>query len=83
MEQRLDFWLWCARVASTRSACQQIASSGLVRINRLPTAKAHALVRVGDVITVPLNAGVRVLRVIGFTERRGDAAIAHKLYDEL
>ncbi len=78
--QRLDKWLWCARFAATRSACAGMAASGLVRINRQPTDKPHAKVRVGDVLTLPLYAGVRVVQVLGLTERRGGAGEARALY---
>jgi len=78
--QRLDKWLWCARFASTRVACAGIAESGLVRINRQPTDKPHAKIRVGDVLTLPLHAGVRVVEVRGLSERRGSAPEARVLY---
>ena len=78
--QRLDKWLWCARFASTRTSCAEMAASGLLRINRQPTDKAHAKVRVGDVLTLPLYRGVRVVEVLGLTERRGSAPEAQTLY---
>ena len=40
-------------------------------------------VKVGDVLTIGLDRSVRVLKVIGFAERRGDAAAARVLYDDL
>ncbi len=81
--QRLDFWLWCARFATQRSACAALAGSGMVRINRQPTEKAHARVRVGDVLTLPLQSGVRVVRVLRLAVRREGAAAARCLYEEV
>ncbi len=78
--QRLDKWLWCARFATTRTACAEMAASGLLRVNRQPTDKAHAKVRVGDVLTLPLYRGVRVIEVLALTERRGSAPEAQALY---
>ncbi len=78
--QRLDKWLWCARFAATRPACALLAANGLIRINRQPTDKPHAKIRVGDVLTVPLKAGVRVVEVRGLADRRGPASEAQKLY---
>ncbi len=78
--QRLDSWLWCARFATRRVACAEMAASGLVRINRQPTDKPHAKIRVGDIITLPLPAGVRVVKVAALSERRGSASEAHTLY---
>jgi ribosome-associated heat shock protein Hsp15 len=40
-------------------------------------------VKPGDVLTIGLDRGVRVLEVVGFSERRGDAAAARVLYNEL
>jgi len=81
--QRLDKFLWCARFASQRDACLRLAETGLVRINGHRTDKAHAKVRVGDILTVPLPAGVRVVRVRALAGRRGPAAEMHTLYEEL
>ena len=41
------------------------------------------MVRTGDVITVALERNVRVLKVVGFRERRGPAGSAETLYEEL
>jgi ribosome-associated heat shock protein Hsp15 len=78
--QRLDKWLWCARFASTREACAGMAESGSLRINRQPTVKPHAKIRVGDVLTLPLYAGVKVVEVLALAERRGPAPQAQFLY---
>ena len=81
--QRLDLWLWHARIASQRTNCATIAASGLVRINRQPTDKPHAKLRVGDVLTIPLHAGIRVIRVLALANRRGSAAEARTLYIDI
>jgi ribosome-associated heat shock protein Hsp15 len=41
------------------------------------------MVRSGDVITVALDGGVRVLKVTGFVEQRGPAGTAAALYEAL
>ncbi len=52
----------------------QLVEKGHVRINGVrETSPGHA-VKLGDVLTVALDRTVRVLKVIGFSERRGDAA---------
>ncbi len=81
--RRLDFWLWCARFARTRADCARLASEGLVRINRQPTEKAHARLRVGDVLTLGVHGGVRVIRVLALADRRGPATEARQLYEEI
>jgi len=80
--QRIDKWLWHARFARTRSAAQQLALSGHVRINREKVKAASRLVRPGDVLTLALGREVRVLRVVGIAESRGDFETARRHYDE-
>jgi ribosome-associated heat shock protein Hsp15 len=81
--QRLDKWLWCARFMRARTDCAALVGQGSVRINRQPTDKAHARLRLGDVLTVPVHGRVRVVRVLALAARRGPAADAAGLYEEL
>jgi ribosome-associated heat shock protein Hsp15 len=81
--QRLDKWLWCARFLRQRADCAALVGQGGIRVNRQPTDKAHLKLRVGDVITLPLRDDVRVIRVLGLAPRRGPAAEARLLYEEV
>jgi ribosome-associated heat shock protein Hsp15 len=83
--QRLDAWLWCARLAKTRSACTRMVAEGAFRINRQPTDKPHARLRPGDVLTFAAGprGEVRVWRVLSLAARRGPPAEARGLYDDL
>ncbi len=81
--QRLDKWLWHARVVKTRSIAAALVQAGKVRVNRAKVLKASHMVKLGDVITVAAGGRVRVLRVTGFAERRGPAAKAQELYGDL
>jgi ribosome-associated heat shock protein Hsp15 len=81
--QRLDLWLWCARLAKTRAECARLVAGGAVRLNRQPTDKAHARLRVGDVLTLALHGRVRVWRVQDLASRRGPPAEARLLYEDL
>ena len=81
--QRLDKWLWHARVVKTRSSAAALVEAGHVRINGVrEKAPGHA-VKTGDVVTIGLDRGVRVLKVTGFSERRGDPSAARVLYEDL
>ena len=81
--QRIDKWLWHARVVRTRSAAAELVTSGLVRLNgQRITASSH-LVRMGDVVTIALDRQVRILKATGFAERRGDAEAGRALYDDM
>jgi ribosome-associated heat shock protein Hsp15 len=66
-----------------RSDCAALVGRGSIRINRQPTDKAHARLRVGDVLTVPVHGAVRVVRVVSLAARRGPASEAHMLYQEI
>jgi ribosome-associated heat shock protein Hsp15 len=44
---------------------------------------ASRAVHLGDVVTVSLTHGVRVLKVIGFADRRGPQTTAQTLYQAL
>jgi ribosome-associated heat shock protein Hsp15 len=81
--QRIDKWLWHARVVRTRSAAATLAAAGHVRINAQRIDAASRAVRLGDVVTVTLDRAVRVLRVMGFAERRGSAEDARVLCEDL
>ena len=71
--QRLDKWLWCARFMRARADCAGWSAQGRLRINRQPTDKPHARLRVGDVLTLPVHGEVRVVRVLALAARRGPA----------
>jgi ribosome-associated heat shock protein Hsp15 len=81
--QRLDKFLWCARFMKARSDCARLVAEGGVRINRQPTDKPHARLRVGDVVTLPLRGDVRVIEVLALATRRGPAPEARTLYREI
>jgi ribosome-associated heat shock protein Hsp15 len=81
--QRLDKWLWHARVVKARTSAAALVEAGHVRINGArEKAPGHA-VKAGDVVTVSLDRTVRVLKVVGFAERRGDAQSVTGLYADL
>ncbi len=66
-----------------RSDCAALVAKGSIRINRQPTDKAHARLRIGDVLTVPVHGSVRVVRVVSLAARRGPASEARMLYHEI
>jgi ribosome-associated heat shock protein Hsp15 len=81
--QRIDRWLWHARIVRTRDDAAALAGAGYIRVNGAKIDAPGRFVRTGDVITVALDRTVRVLRVRGFVERRGPAATGQSLYEEL
>ncbi|WP_182086938.1 RNA-binding S4 domain-containing protein [Aureimonas sp. ME7] len=82
-EQRIDKWLFFARVVKSRSLAQKLALSGAVRVNREKVSHAARIVRPGDVLTISINDRVRVLKVLDPGERRGPAPEAATLFEDL
>jgi len=81
--QRIDKWLWFARLVKTRTLAADLVAGGKVRLNRARVEKPSQTLRIDDVLTVTLNRRVRLLKVLGLGERRGPSATARVLYEEL
>ena len=80
---RLDRFLWWVRLTKTRSAAQAIAADGRLRIDGRVVDRAHAAVRVGNVLTYAAHGRVRVVQVAALPVRRGPAPEAQGCYAEL
>ena len=81
--QRIDKWLWFARIIKSRTAAAQLVADGKVRVNRTKAVKPSQTVRVGDVLTVTIRGRVDIFKVLAPGERRGPPNEARKLYDVL
>lgn len=81
--QRVDQWLWFARVAKSRTLAQALIVRGKVRINRNRLDKPSATVKPGDVLTLTLGPTVRILEILAIGTRRGPASEAQLLYRDL
>ncbi|MDQ0392435.1 RNA-binding S4 domain-containing protein [Labrys monachus] len=80
---RIDKWLWRVRVAKTRTSAAKLVADGYVRINGTKTDSPAKTVKAGDVLTIALERTVRVYRVLELGGRRGPAAEAQALYEDL
>jgi ribosome-associated heat shock protein Hsp15 len=80
---RLDKFLWFARIVRTRALAQNMAEQGRIRIAGRVVDRAHAPVRVGDVLSFAQRGAVRVIRIETLPPRRGPAAEARLAYAEL
>jgi ribosome-associated heat shock protein Hsp15 len=81
--QRLDKWLWFARVVKSRTLAAELVVLGKVRVNRVRAVKASHTLRPGDVVTLALAGRVLILKVLATGVRRGPAAEARRLYQPL
>ena len=53
--QRIDRWLWHARLVRTRGDAAALAGAGFIRVNGARIDAPGRMVRTGDVITVALD----------------------------
>lgn len=81
--QRLDKWLFFSRTVKTRSLAAKLVEGRKVRVNRVKIEKSSYPIKVGDVLTIRLERSVVVYKVAGFGVRRGPAAEARLLYEDL
>lgn len=81
--QRLDKWLWHARFGRTRTRSAALVRSGHVRVNGTRVTDPDKQVKAGDVLTLALPDRTRVLRIVAFTDARGDFDAAQGLYEEI
>ncbi|WP_127144149.1 RNA-binding S4 domain-containing protein [Pelagibacterium montanilacus] len=81
--QRLDKWLWYARVARSRSLAQKLVASGAVRVNGQRCVAPDRRIAPGDGLTIAIAGRIRVLRVRDPGARRGPATEARLLYEDL
>ena len=83
LTQRLDKWLWFARVIKSRTQAAALVTEGKVRVNRQRAEKPSQSVRPGDVVTVTVRGHIRVLEVLAPGARRGPPAEAQTLYKDV
>ncbi|MDF7777911.1 S4 domain-containing protein [Sphingomonas sp. AOB5] len=81
---RIDRYLWFVRLAKSRNVAQDLAEGGRLRIDGRRIDRAHAPVRVGNIIAfVGADHHVRVIRVEALPARRGPPAEAQACYQRL
>ncbi|MFV0303158.1 MAG: RNA-binding S4 domain-containing protein [Paracoccus sp. (in: a-proteobacteria)] len=80
---RLDKWLVHTRLFKTRTLAAERIAGGGVRVNGQPGRKPGRTIRPGDEVTVSMRGHIRVLRMIAPGVRRGPAAEAQTLYEDL
>jgi ribosome-associated heat shock protein Hsp15 len=79
--QRLDTWLWVARLSKTRSLANEAVTGGRVQVDG-QRAKPSRAVKAGDRIEITTGPVRRTVIVRGVQPRRGPAAEAQALYEE-
>jgi ribosome-associated heat shock protein Hsp15 len=81
--QRVDKWLWFARIVKSRTLAAKLVAEGRVRVNAVRIENAAKAVGPGDVLTIGLDREVKVLRILANGDRRGPYSEARLLYIDL
>lgn len=81
--QRIDKWLFFARVVKSRSLAAKLASGGNVRVNKDKIDQASHGVKPGDVLTITLDRRILIYKVLAGGTRRGPAEEARMLYEDI
>jgi ribosome-associated heat shock protein Hsp15 len=79
--QRLDVWLWVARLSKTRSLANEAVTGGRVQVDG-QRAKPSRAIKAGDTIEITTGLTPRTVVVKGLAPRRGPASEAVMLYEE-
>lgn len=82
MSVRLDKWLWAARLFKSRTLAAHACHGGKVDVNE-QAAKPSRDVKAGDLLSITLPRGKRIVRVVALSERRESGAQAALLYEDL
>ncbi|WP_313616695.1 RNA-binding S4 domain-containing protein [Agrobacterium sp.] len=80
--QRIDKWLFFARMAKSRSIAQNHVQSGHVRVNGTLIRQASHMVKPGDKLEISFERMDRILVVKSAGDRRGPYEEAKLLYDD-
>ncbi|MGV3550487.1 RNA-binding S4 domain-containing protein [Rhizobium sp.] len=80
--QRIDKWLFFARIAKSRTLAQEWVEAGHVAVNGEKVRRSSADVRIGDRLEVVVERRTYVLVVKASGERRGPYEEARLLYDD-
>ena len=80
---RLDRWLFFSRLVKSRSLAAKFIEAGQVRVNGEKTHQAKRGVGPGDVLTIALPAGVKIIKLVACGKRRGPASEAQMLYEDM
>ncbi|MFQ6550043.1 RNA-binding S4 domain-containing protein [Aestuariibius sp. 2305UL40-4] len=80
---RVDKWLWHARFFKTRGLATRVVGDGKVRVDGTPISKPARTVGPGNVLTFAQGRVIRVVKIVAVGDRRGPAAEAQGLYEDL
>ncbi len=81
--QRIDKWLWHARIFKTRSIAQKQITTGKIRVDKEKISNCSRKIIASNVLTITLQRDIKIIEVIGFAKKRGPYSDAQLLYNDL
>ena len=80
---RLDLYLFYIRIFKSRNLATKFIISNRLRISGQVTQKPHKLISIGDVLSLPIQYYVKVLKVVDIPKRRGPFSEALNYYEDI
>lgn len=82
MKLRWDKFLWCVRLAKTRSIASDLISKGKIKVNG-EAIKSSREVKLNDLISVQKNTATFTFKAVGFTDKRVGAQLVSNFLVDL
>ena len=80
---RLDLYLFYVRIFKSRNLASKFIISNRLRISGQVTQKPHKLISIGDVLSLPIQDYVKILKVVDIPKRRGPFSEALNYYEDI
>ena len=80
---RLDLYLFYIRIFKSRNLATKFIISNRLRISGQVTQKPHKLISIGDVLSLPIQDYVKILKVVDIPKRRGPFSEALNYYEDI
>ena len=81
MSVRIDKYVWCVRLAKTRSQASEQVSKGKIKLNKSNTKSAKE-VKIGDILSISKNSAVFEYKILALLDHRvGAKLVADYLID--
>ena len=80
---RLDLYLFYIRIFKSRNLATKFIISNRLRISGQVTQKPHKLISIGDVLSLPIQDYVKILKVVDIPKRRGPFTEALNYYEDI
>ena len=80
---RLDLYLFYIRLFKSRNLATKFIISNRLRISGQVTQKPHKLISIGDVLSLPIQDYVKILKVVDIPKRRGPFSEALNYYEDI